>query len=97
MWFGTSSISCESVRSGHPSHDDFVDRYRQGREMLITEFLRLNEINIRPNVNLNELVVLIMAMLDGLQIQWLLDPEKVDMAKTFKLFSEIVVEYLEHS
>ena len=40
---------------------------------------------------------LIMAVMDGLQIQWLLDPEKVDMTKTFQLFSKIVVDYLDNA
>lgn len=84
----------ESIRSDHPSHDYFVDRYRQGREMYISEFLKLHDANIRPDVDINELVILIMAVMDGLQIQWLLDPEKVDMGQTFKLFSKIVIDYL---
>jgi len=84
----------ESIRSDHPSHDYFVDRYRQGREMYIFEFLKLHDANIRPDVDINELVILIMAVMDGLQIQWLLDPEKVDMGQTFKLFSKIVIDYL---
>lgn len=50
---------------------------------------------IRSDVDLKEAVTLIMAVMDGLQIQWLLDPEKVDMVKTFKLFSRMIVEYLE--
>ena len=84
----------ESIRADHPSHDYFVERYRQGREMYVSEFIKLNATNFRPDVDLNELVPLIMAVMDGLQIQWLLDPEKVDMVASFKLFSRIVVDYL---
>ena len=85
----------ESIRSDHPSHDYFVKRYRSGREMYVTQFFKLLRTEIRPDVDLNELTVLIMAVMDGLQIQWLLDPKKVDMVKTFKLFSNIIVDYLE--
>jgi AcrR family transcriptional regulator len=85
----------ESIRSDHPSHDYFVERYRQAREMYIAEFLKLSEFDLRPDADLNELVVLIMAVMDGLQIQWLLDPEKVDMPATFKFFSKMLVAYLE--
>jgi len=85
----------ESIRINHPSHDYFVERYRRGREMYVTQFFKSVKTQIRPEVNLNEMVALIMAVMDGLQIQWLLDPEKVDMVKTFKLFSRIIVEYLE--
>lgn len=85
----------ESIRSDHPSHDYFVERYRRGREVYVTQFFKLLKTNIRPDIDLNELVILIMAVMDGLQIQWLLDPKKVDMAKTFKLFSNVIVDYLE--
>jgi AcrR family transcriptional regulator len=84
----------ESIRSDHPSHDYFVERYRLGREMYVTQFFKLLKNEIRPDVDLNELATLIMAVMDGLQIQWLLDPKKVDILKTFKLFSNIVVSYL---
>lgn len=84
----------ESIRGDHPSHNHFVNRYRYGREMYVRQFLELNKTKIRSNVNLNELAALVMAVMDGLQIQWLLDPKKVDMVATFRLFSKMVVEYL---
>jgi AcrR family transcriptional regulator len=85
----------ESIRSDHPSHDYFVGRYRRGREVYANQFLKLSKIKIRPDIDLDELASLIMAVMDGLQIQWLLDPGKVDMVAAFKLFSKIVVAYLE--
>jgi hypothetical protein len=33
-------------------------------------------------------------MMDGLQIQWLLDPENVDLQASFDLFSKMVISYL---
>jgi len=87
----------ESIRSDHPSHDYFVERYRRGREMYVTQFFKLLKPKIRPDVDINELTTLIMAVMDGLQLQWLLDPQQVDMVKTFKLFSKIIVDYLERS
>jgi len=85
----------ESIRSNHPSHDYFVERYRRVQEMYMTQFFKSVKTQIRPDVDLNEVVTLIMAVMDGMQIQWLLDPEKVDMVKTFKLLSRIIVVYLE--
>lgn len=84
----------ESIRSDHPSHEYFVERYRRARDIYMREFLKVNKTEIRSDVNLDELVSLIMAVMDGLQIQWLLDPGKVDMVAIFKLFSKIVVGYL---
>ena len=85
----------ESIRSDHPSHDYFVKRYRRGRDIYTKQFLSLSQTKIRPDVDLGELASLIMAVMDGLQIQWLLDPRKVNLVASFQLFSKIVVEYLE--
>lgn len=85
----------ESIRSDHPAHNYFIERYRRVREGYVNEFFGAIKDTISPNVNLNELAILIMAVMDGLQIQWLLDPKKVDMVATFKLFSKVIVGYLE--
>lgn len=82
----------ESIRGDHPSHDYFVERYRCGREMYVKHFFKDK---IRPGVDVNELSTLIMAVMDGLQIQWLLDPKKVDMSRTFRLFSKMITQFLE--
>lgn len=84
----------ESIRSDHPSHEYFVERYRRGREIFVHEFLKVNKTEIRSDVDLEELAALIMAVMDGLQIQWLLDPAKVNMVSVFKLFSTMMVETL---
>ncbi len=85
----------ESIRSEHPSHDFFVDRYHRGREIYVQQLSTLRQTKIRADVDLNQLATVIMATLDGLHIQWLLDPEEVDLAATFKLFASIIVGYLE--
>ncbi|MCA9976777.1 MAG: TetR/AcrR family transcriptional regulator [Chloroflexota bacterium] len=85
----------ESIHSEHPSHDFFVERYRRVREVYVQQLSALSEAKIRPDVDLNELATLIMAVIDGLQIQWLLDPEKVNLSATFNLFSKIIVGYLQ--
>lgn len=85
----------ESIRGDHPSHEYFVQRYRRAREIYVNQFQNIYPTQIRSDVNLNELASLIMAVMDGLQIQWLLDPGKVDMIASFRLFSRIVLHYLE--
>ena len=84
----------ESIREDHPSHEFFVDRYRRARETYKGQFFDLLKDDIRPDVNIDELVSVIMAVMDGLQIQWLLDPEEVDMVASFKLFSQMVIPFL---
>ena len=83
----------ESVRSDHPSHDFFVERYRRVREMYVEQFLRMNQPRFRRDVEPEKLATLILAVVDGLQIQWLLDPQKVDVPAAFELFSKMVAGY----
>jgi len=84
----------ESIRSDHPSHEYFVDRYNRVRETFVENFSTLDDPNIAADINFDELATLIIAVMDGLQIQWLLDPENVSMSQAFSLFSKIVVSYL---
>ena len=85
----------ESIRSDHPSHEYFVDRYSRARKILAGHFSTSGDIEISADIDLDELASLVLAMMDGLQIQWLLDPENVNMLKSFNLFSKIIVAYLE--
>ncbi len=85
----------ESIRIDNPSHDFFVDRYRRSREVYTKQFLTQIQSKFRSDVDFDNLASLIIAVMDGLQIQWRLDPENVDLAATFNLFSTMVVSYLE--
>jgi AcrR family transcriptional regulator len=84
----------ESIRQDQPSHNFFVDRYRRGRKIYKTEFTELLKTPIRSDVDAETLAPLVMAMMDGLQIQWLLDPENVDLQASFNLFAQMVSSYL---
>jgi len=86
----------ESIRVDHPSHDYFVERYKRIRAVFKGYFAEIFESDeIRSNVDIDQLSSLIFAVMDGLQIQWLLDPDNLKMDETFKLFSKIVGTYLE--
>ncbi|MBX3084492.1 MAG: TetR/AcrR family transcriptional regulator [Anaerolineae bacterium] len=82
----------ESISGEHPSHHFFVDRYRRQREIFTQQF---RQISVRPDVDLDELASVIIAVMDGLHIQWLLDPDAVNLTATFSLFSKMIVPYLE--
>jgi len=86
----------ESIRSDHPSHDYFVNRYAQIREVFSEYFGSLNAgKKLSAGTDIDQLAILIIAMMDGLQIQWLLDPESVSMSKSFNLFLKIIQTFLE--
>ncbi|MER6530207.1 TetR family transcriptional regulator [Streptomyces sp. NPDC001508] len=74
-------LSAESVTEGHPAQDYFRDRYA-GLRIFVTEALaearELGE--IQADSNLEDAANAIIAVMDGLQVQWLLAPQSVDMA-----------------
>jgi AcrR family transcriptional regulator len=76
-------LAAESVDDGHPGHEWFVGRYRRTRgsvsEMLGDEQRRGL---IREDVDTELTAAQILAMFDGIQLQWLLEPEAVDLVAT---------------
>jgi len=85
----------ESIQSSHPAHDYFVERYELGRRTYREVLLQMKEAgHLKTDVDLEHLGTLILAMMDGLQIQWLLDPGKVDLTELFKLFARMLEDFL---
>ena len=80
-------LAAESVDPAHPAHAWFVERYRMIRALLVDglEHER-REGRLAPDANLEQLAIEIVAMFDGLQLQWLLDCERVDMVAPFERF-----------
>ena len=70
-----------------PAHDAFRDRYRTLRHQDDAHFREaINEGILHPAVDPHTIGQLTSAVMDGLQLQWLLDPEGVDMVALFDQF-----------
>ncbi|GAA4537585.1 TetR/AcrR family transcriptional regulator [Amycolatopsis samaneae] len=78
-------LSADSVTEGHPARQYFHDRYRRVRAG-IAQLLERNRELLPPGLTPEQLAPLAIAVLDGLQLQWLLDPEEVDMPQSFRDF-----------
>ena len=81
-------LAAESVDDDHPAHDWFLARYRERRRVLAE---RLGRRAARGHASTPTSTPRwsrpqILAMFDGLQIQWLLDPDGVDMVAVFEDF-----------
>jgi AcrR family transcriptional regulator len=88
-------LVAESIRADHPSHDHFVNRYNLGRQVYSQLFRRLqDEGQIRTDIDPEQIGILFLSIMDGLQVQWLLDPENVDMTESFTLFSTMISNFL---
>jgi AcrR family transcriptional regulator len=78
-----TALSGESVTDDHPARPWFADRY--GRVTAsIEDGLRAGADGLRPEVDHALLAREVVAVLDGLQLQWLLRPEEVDMVAVFR-------------
>jgi AcrR family transcriptional regulator len=69
-------LAAESVEAEHPGHDWFVARYRRVREELERDIVAAG---LDSRIPAASLAALITAVMDGLQLQHLLDPGEVDM------------------
>ncbi|MFJ9115910.1 TetR/AcrR family transcriptional regulator [Streptomyces sp. NPDC102394] len=87
-----SALLGESVTEGHPARGYFTQRYRQVRESMAT-VLRAEYGDRLPNgLTPERTAPLLVAVMDGLQYQWLLDPESVDMPGAFRDFLALLGE-----
>ena len=82
------TLSAEAVDPGHPAHDYFADRYRKVVESYQHSFAHLKAQGLlREGVDPERAARSLVALMDGLQVQWMYDREAVDMPVT-------VLEYL---
>ena len=84
-------LVAESISPDHPAHEFFIERYQREREHLVQVIKQAQQAGeVRSDISAETLVVLIFAMMDGLQIQWLMEPEKIDMADLFRVMMDML-------
>ncbi|QGV80786.1 TetR/AcrR family transcriptional regulator [Streptomyces ficellus] len=85
-----SALLGESVTEDHPARDFFTRRYAQVRahmaDVLRAEFGDRLPGGLTPE----QAAPLLTAVMDGLQYQWLLDPDAVDMPAAFRDFLRLL-------
>lgn len=87
-----SALLGESVTEGHPAREYFTERYSRVRSSM-AEVLRAEYGDRLPNgLTPERTAPLLVAVMDGLQYQWLLDPEAVDMPGAFRDFLRLLGE-----
>ena len=80
----------ESVTEDHPAQQFFRDRFAGLREMLGGALTLITEGKVDKH-NIETAASAIIAVMDGLQIQWLLDPEATDMPAGIELVIDSVL------
>jgi len=92
-----SALLGESVTEGHPAREYFTDRYTRVRASM-TAALPAEYGDRLPNgLTPERTAPLLVAVMDGLQYQWLLDPETVDMPGAFRDFLSLLGERREET
>jgi AcrR family transcriptional regulator len=77
-------LAGESVSDHHPARAWFQDRYPRRRANIAAAVRAgIDAGEIHRDVDCDALAAEIIAMMDGLQLQWLLDPDHLDMAAVF--------------
>ncbi|MFJ8861964.1 TetR family transcriptional regulator C-terminal domain-containing protein [Streptomyces sp. NPDC102451] len=88
-------LSAESVTDDHPAQSYFRNRYAGLRELVAEALLEARALGeAREDLDVMGAANAIVAVMDGLQVQWLLDPGAVDMAASTERVIEALLEGL---
>lgn len=75
-------LSAEATQPDHPAYLYFKNRYDHLRRVTVLSFKKAREAGVlREEVNIDSIATNLNALMDGLQVQWLLDPSSVDMVR----------------
>jgi AcrR family transcriptional regulator len=84
-----ATLSAEATAPDHPAHAYFVERYRGVIGSMANAFRQAGEDGVlREGVDPDEAARELVALMDGLQVQWLLDPETTDMPELVRAHIE---------
>ncbi|WP_061960828.1 TetR/AcrR family transcriptional regulator [Demequina flava] len=85
-------LSAESVTDKHPGHEYFVERYATLRVQLADAFhIMCEEHGVTDQTTVDHAAASILAVMDGLQVQWLLQPDSIELAETSAFAIETLV------
>ncbi|MFI9594185.1 TetR/AcrR family transcriptional regulator [Nonomuraea sp. NPDC052265] len=90
-----SVISGEAVTPGHPGHEWARRRYRRLRADVAAALRAgVERGEFRSGLDAEAHADRLIAMMDGLQTQWLIDPDQVDMAAVFRGYVDDLIAAL---
>jgi AcrR family transcriptional regulator len=85
-------LSAEGTSADHPMHDYFVTRYARVSNLIRGAFEHAQAHGqLKPDVDAESAARTLIALMDGLQVQWLLQRENVDMAADLRRYIQSLV------
>lgn len=79
-------LSAESVTEDHPARPYFAERYPATRRGTAEAVRAELGDELPAGLTPQQAAALLVAVMDGLQLQWLLDPDEIDMPALFRAF-----------
>ncbi|MEV7395063.1 TetR family transcriptional regulator C-terminal domain-containing protein [Streptomyces sp. NPDC091215] len=90
-----TTLSTEAVHSDHPLHEHFLQAYRQNRENLTALIVQEQRAGrLKSSFDAGSIAREIIATLDGLRLQWLLDPEHVQIDDALQNYANRIKQEL---
>lgn len=84
-----TTLSAEAIPRDHPLHEHFVQRYKRFRKEFSAILTRAQADGlVRRDVQPQQLAREIIATLDGLHLQWLLDPGEINLKRALRAYAE---------
>lgn len=84
-------LAAESATPGHPSHQYFHDRYARVRSEFTAAFAEMADAGLlRSGVDPEFAAVSTLSVWDGSQVQWMHDPDAVDVTETLRRQLELL-------
>jgi AcrR family transcriptional regulator len=84
-------LSAESITDGHPGRDYFTQRFSTVRSGFQEELEKLRDAGrLRPGVDPQIAAGSITALWDGIQLQWLLQPDDIDVAAYLQAYLDLI-------
>lgn len=85
-----TALAAESATGQHPAREFFTERYSTLRAAFAGLLSAELGDELPGGLTPERAALLLVAMLDGIQIQWLLEPDKVDMPAAYRDFVNLL-------
>ncbi len=87
-----SVLSAEATTEDHPGRDYFLKRYAMLKTEYAAEFEELRRLGrLREGVDPTTAAASVVALWEGIQLQWLYEPDAVDAAATLRAYLDLVI------